>query len=104
MDHSIAARYAARPTASFPRASLRIREPRLGLGAAVAFRLLPGRAIGLRQNHGASLASLRRDTRAIKPTRARVPASGRPRPAVSMTWIRSPRFGRSSASTAPWLG
>ncbi|MES2208670.1 MAG: hypothetical protein V4515_00555 [Chloroflexota bacterium] len=104
MEHSIAAKYAARPAASFPRPSARIRERRLGLGSAVAFRARSGRSTELRRETGSSLASIRGGTRSITPTRARLPGSGRPRPRVSMTWSRSVRIHRSSAVTAPWLG
>jgi hypothetical protein len=102
MEHSIAAKYAARPAASFPRPSVRVRERRLGLRAAIAFRATNGRPSVIRRE-SSSLAQLRGGSRAITPTRTRPAASGRPRPIVSMTWSRSLRIGRSSAATAPWL-
>src|SRR3989337_1231789 len=44
MEHSIAAKYAARTTASFPRPSARSRERRLGLRSAIAFRATSSRS------------------------------------------------------------
>src|SRR3989304_1453604 len=41
MEHSIAAKYAARPAARFPRPSSRTRERRLGLRVEPAFRAAP---------------------------------------------------------------
>jgi hypothetical protein len=103
MEHSIAAKYAARPAASFPRPSVRSRERRLGLRSAVVFRATSGRATILQHAAGSPVARLRGGARAITPTRARRSYSGRPHPVVSMTWSRSLSVGRSSAATAPWL-
>ena len=102
MEHSIAAKYAARPAASFPRPSVRFRERRFGLRAAIAFRATAGRPTELRREAG-SVARLRGGSRTITPTRARRVISGRPRPVVSISWARSVPVGRSSAATAPWL-
>jgi hypothetical protein len=102
MEHSIAAKYAARPAASFPRPSVRVRERRLGLRGAIAFRATNGRASVLRRE-SSSLAQLRGGSRAITPTRTRPAASGRPHPIVTMTWSRSLRIGRPNAALAPWL-
>lgn len=104
MEHSIAAKYAARPAARFPQPSTRIRERRLGLRSAVAFRAGGGRATVLREPERSALASLRAGTRSITPTRPRRPATGRPHPVVSITWSRSVPVGRSSAAAAPWRG
>lgn len=102
MEHSIAAKYALRSAASFPRPSVRFRERRLGLRAAVVFRATVGPATELRLE-GSGPARLRGGTRSITPTRPRRPSSGRPRHPVSMTWSRSLPVGRLSAATAPWL-
>ena len=104
MEHSIAAKYAARPAASFPRPPVRTRERRLGLASAVAFRAMSGRTTEIRSRIESPLPTIRGASRTITPTRSRIPASGRPRPTVSMTWARSVRNGRSRAATAPWLG
>jgi hypothetical protein len=103
MEHSIAAKYAARTTASFPRPSARSRERRLGLRAAIAFRATSSRSTVLSGETSPALARLRGGTRGITATRAYRPGSGRPRPRVSMTWSRSVPVGRSSAAAAPWL-
>ena len=73
MDHSIAAKYAARPAAHFVRPSARARERRLGLVAAgrVPARGRP-RATVLRRPDVAPLASLRGRWRAIRPARPAV--------------------------------
>ena len=102
MEHSIAAKYAARPAARFPRPSSRTRERRLGLRAAIGFRPTAWRPTVLRQPELSAYARLRAGTRAITPTRTRRPATGRPRPVVAMTWSRSVPLGRSSAAAAPW--
>ncbi|MBI3746697.1 MAG: hypothetical protein HY264_09320 [Chloroflexi bacterium] len=102
MEHSIAAKYAARPAASFPRPSVRVRERRLGLRSAIAFRATSGRQSVLRRQ-ASTLAQLRGGSRAITPTHARRVVSGRPRPIISMTWSRSVRIGGWSAASAPWL-
>ena len=105
MDHSIAAKYAARPAARFVRPSTRVRERRLGQRPTESFR-----APGLRTTvlHGAEvapLARLRAGWRAIHPAPARRHASGPPRPTVTMEWARSGRSGtarRPGAASAPW--
>jgi len=102
MEHSIAAKYAARPAARFPQPSSRIRERRLGLRAGLAFRATRWRPTVLRQAELSALARLLGGARSITPTRTRRPATGRPRPVVSMTWARSVPMGRSSAIAAPW--
>jgi len=107
MEHSIAAKYAARPAAHFVRPSARTRERRLGLRAAGSFQPSTARSTVLRRVDGSVLARLRggwRAFRAARPTRA---TDGRPRPMTAMHWARSGRAGmdrRSSAATAPWRG
>ena len=44
MEHSIAAKYAARPAARFVRPSSRARERRLGLGTAASFATATARS------------------------------------------------------------
>lgn len=102
MEHSIAAKYAARPAARFPRASSRIRERRLGLRTANAFRATGWRPTVLRHQELSALARLLGGARSITSTPTRRPASGRPRPLVSLTWSRSVLLRRSSAAAAPW--
>jgi hypothetical protein len=105
MDHSIAAKYAARPAARFVRPSTRVRERRLGLRPSGSFTA-PG--VGSTVLHGpevASLARLRASWRAIHPAVTKRHRSGRPRPLVAMEWARSGRPGavrRPGAASAPW--
>ena len=104
MERSIAARYAARPTARFVSPSAKARERRLGLRGAGSFRPAPARLTVLHRPGGNVLARLRGDWRAIRPAAPRR-TDGRPRPSVSMSWTGSAVAGstrRSSAATAPW--
>jgi len=106
MDHSIAAKYAARPAAHFVRPSARARERRLGLNPT-GLRAEAGRATVLRRPQLPPLTSLRGRWRSIKPAADTRAVSGPPRPRVEMTWARSGRtvvVRRSSAATAPWRG
>ncbi len=105
MDHSIAAKYAARPAAHFVRPSARTKERRLGLHPTGQFRSSAERATVLRRPDLAPLVSLRGRWRSIQPAASAPAADGPPRPRVSMTWSRSGRAGvvrRTSAATAPW--
>jgi len=104
MEHSIAARYAARQTARFVTPSAKARERRLGLRGAGSFRPASARLTILHRPSGSVLARLRGDWRAIRPAHPRR-TDGRPRPSVSMSWTGSALAGstrRSSAATAPW--
>ena len=56
MEHSIAAKYAARPAAHFVRPSARTRERRLGLRAAGSFQPSTARSTVLRRVDGSVLA------------------------------------------------
>jgi len=106
MQHSIAAKYAARPAARFVHASSRARERRLGLRTAPTFRAVPARATVLRRPDLAPLLRLHAPWRSIQATRPRRSTSGRVRPVVSMHWSRPSgpvRESRSSAASAPWL-
>jgi hypothetical protein len=106
MDHSIAAKYAARPAAHFVRASARARERRMGLVSASAFRPAVTTATVLRRPDVAPLTSLRGRWRSIRPAGPR-PSTGRPHHAIVMHWTRSQRAAaarRPSAASAPWRG
>src|SRR5688500_11038292 len=78
MGHSIAARYAARPTASFVRPSVRARQRRLGLRALGSFDPAPNRATVLRIADIGPLVAMRAASRTIRPARPR-PIAGPPR-------------------------
>ena len=106
MDHSIAAKYAARPAAHFVRPSTRVRERRLGLRPSGSFHAQGLRPTVLHGPEVAPLARVRASWRAIQPAVARRRSSGRPGPAVVMQWARSGRPGtaRPGASSAPWPG
>ena len=107
MEHSIAAKYAARPAAHFVRPSDRARERRLGLRAAGSFQAARARPTVLRQPDVSVLARLRGGWRAYRAARPNRATDGRPRPAIAMHWARSARAGtdrRSSAAMAPWRG
>jgi hypothetical protein len=107
MERSIAAKYAARPTARFVRPSTRARERRLGLGAGGGFHATAVRPTVLYRPETGVLARLRGGWRAFRAARPDRATDGRPRPSVAMHWARSPRAGtdrRSSAALAPWRG
>src|SRR3954451_21553197 len=107
MEHSIAARYAARQTARFVTPSAKSRERRLGLRGAGSFRPASSRLTVLHRPGGSVLARLRGDWRAIRPAHPRR-TDGRPRPTVTMLWTgssaggASPRRSRRPACTVPW--
>ena len=106
MQHSIAAKYAARPAARFVCASPRARQQRLGLRTTSTFRAVPARATVLRRPDLAPLLRLRASWRSVQAARPGRPQSGRIRPVVSMRWSRPSgpvRESRSSAASAPWL-
>jgi hypothetical protein len=107
MQHSIAAKYAARPAASFVRPSSRIRERHLGLRMRGTFQAASPHATVLRRTDLSPLVRLRASWRAVRPARPNRPVAGHVRPVVSMVWARSGRPGRDrrhGAATAPWLG
>jgi hypothetical protein len=103
MHHSIAARFAARPAARFPRPSARVRERRLGLRSTAAFRAAPALPTVLRSADLGPLAQLRAGWLAVTPARSTRHATGRLRPSP-MAWTRSAgsRSHRPSAVAAPW--
>jgi hypothetical protein len=104
MEHSIAARFAARPAARFVSPSSRARQRQLGLGATGSFRPAPTHVTVLRARDVGPLVAMRAASRTIRPARALRPVSGPPRPAATIQWARSgsgtthPR----SAAMAPW--
>jgi len=102
VEHSITARYAARPAARFPRASSGSRQRRLGLGAGRAFVAAPTRLTVLLRDQPSPLVHLRRDPRSIAATRPVRHSGGRIRPAFSLTWGHSPAPRHTSAHPAPW--
>jgi hypothetical protein len=107
MDHSIAAKYAARPAAHFVRPSARVRERRMGLRRPGTFRSPDLRATVLHGSDVAPLARIRASWRTISPAPTRPNRTGRVRPAVTMEWARSGRSGtvrRPGAASAPWRG
>lgn len=107
MEHSIAAKYAARPTARFVRPSSRARQRRLGLRSTDAFRPAPSRGDVLRAASLGALLVLRASWRAIRPARPRRPVSGPPRASGAIHWARpgqTARTRRRSAAMAPWRG
>jgi hypothetical protein len=106
MQHSIAAKYAARPAARFVRPSARARERRLGLRGASTFRATSARSTVLRRADLGPFLQLRASWRTIRPAQPDRSRSGHIRPAVSMRWSRpshAVRECRSSAASAPWL-
>ncbi|HUG30839.1 MAG TPA: hypothetical protein VMQ65_10050 [Candidatus Limnocylindria bacterium] len=102
MEHSITARYAARPAAHFPRASSGSRQRRLGLGVGRAFSPAPTRLTVLLRDQPSPLVRLRRDPRSIAATRPVRHSSGRLRPPFTLTWGGSLAPRRPSANAAPW--
>ena len=106
MDHSIAAKYAARPAARFVRPSTRVRERRLGLRPSGSFRR---RASASTVLHGPEVASARPSAGQLArdpPGRSRSASAAAGRvPQVAMEWARSGRPGavrRPGAASAPW--
>jgi hypothetical protein len=105
MQHSIAAKYAARPAAHFVRPSARARERRLGLRTAGTFQPSSPRQTVLRQADLSPLVQLRASWRAVQPAHSHRSAAGLLHPVVAMHWAgagaaRTAR--RSSATSAPW--
>jgi hypothetical protein len=102
MEHSITARYAARPAARFPRAASGSRRRRLGLTPAGAFSPAPTRLTVLLRDQPSPLSHLRRDPRSIAATRPVRASGGLLRPAYTLTWQRSRGPRHPSAHAAPW--
>jgi len=102
MEHSITARYAARPAARFPRSTSGNRQRRLGLIPARAFSPAPTRLTVLLRDQPSPVAHLRRDPRSIAATRPVRHSGGRIQPAFSLTWHQSLGPRHPSAHAAPW--
>jgi hypothetical protein len=106
MQHSIAAKYAARPAARFVRSSPRARERRLGLRTQ-AFQAASSHQTALRRTDLGPYVQLRASWRSIQPARSSSGSrTGRIRPVVTFRWTRlgQPiRRDRPSAASAPWL-
>jgi len=105
MQHSIAAKYAARPAAHFVRPSDTAREPRLGLRPAGTYRPAVRRPAFAQQAKASPLARLRAASRRITAARPARSSIGQLRPAIVMHWAGS-RAGRvarrTGAAPAPW--
>jgi len=106
MQHSIAAKYAARPAARFVRSSPRARERRLGL-RTTSFQAASSHQTALRRTDLGPYVQLRASWRSIQPARSDAGVrTGRIRPVVAFRWTRlgQPiRRDRPSAASAPWL-
>jgi len=106
MQHSIAAKYAARPAARFVHSSPRARERRLGL-RTMTFQAASSHQTALRRTDLGPYVQLRASWRSIQPARSHAGVrTGRIRPVVAFRWTRlgQPiRRDRPSAASAPWL-
>jgi hypothetical protein len=103
MQHSIAAKYAARPAACFVRPAGRERERRLGLHASLSFQRAATRVTILRPSHGGLHMSGWRPVVSVP----KAHRSGVIRPAVTICWtgLGQPRAERRSIlAPAPWRG
>jgi hypothetical protein len=103
MQHSIAAKYAARPAACFVRPAGRERERRLGLHASLSFQRAATRVTILRPSHGGLHMSGWRPVVSVP----KAHRSGVIRPAVTISWtgLGRPRAERRSIlAPAPWRG
>jgi hypothetical protein len=104
MQHSIAAKYAARPAACFVLPAGRERERRLGLHASLTFQRAATRVTILRPSRGGLHLS---GWRPVTTTRQSAPRSGVVRPSITICWdgFGRPRADRrSSLAPAPWRG
>jgi hypothetical protein len=104
MQHSIAAKYAARPAACFVRPAGRERDRRLGLHASLGFQRAATRVTILRPSHGGLHMS---GWRPVASAHSRAHRSGVVRPAVTICWagLGQPRAERRSIlAPAPWRG
>jgi hypothetical protein len=106
MQHSIAAKYAARPAARFVRLSPRARERRLGL-RTTSFQAATSHQTTLRRTDLSPYVQLRARWRSIQPARTHAGLrNGRIKPGVSFRWMRlgqPVRHDRQGAASAPWL-
>jgi hypothetical protein len=106
MQHSIAAKYAARPAARFVHTSPRARERRLGL-RTTTFQAASSHQTALRRTDLGPYVQMRASWRSIQPARSHAGIrTGRIRPVVAFRWTRRGkpiRRERPSAASAPWL-
>ena len=103
MQHSIAAKYAAWPSARFVRPAGREWERRLGLHSSLSFQRAATRHTILRPSRGGLVVTGWRPVT----TRRNTPPSGLPRAAVTIRWTsgRLQAADRhSSLAAAPWRG
>ena len=104
MQHSIAAKYAARPAASFVRSVGLGRERRLGLRPGLNYQRAATRVRLARPSHGGLHLS---GWRPVSPLRRGLPVSGILRPAVAIRWTgdAGPTADRrDSLAPASWRG
>ena len=107
MQHSIAAKFAARPAARFVRPSTRARERRLGLRTTGTFRPAAARLTVLRRADLAPLDQLHAGWRALHAARPVRSTAGSLRLPPRIRWAHSSGGAtsrRSSGTSAPWLG
>ena len=107
MQHSIAARFAARPAARFVRPSARARERRLGLRPMGSFRPASATLTVLRRADLGPLVQLHAGWRALHAARPVHSTSGSLRRTDRMRWGHSgdsPATRRAGATSAPWQG
>jgi hypothetical protein len=107
MQHSITAKYAARPVARFVRPNAQARERRLGLPGAGAFKAAASRSAVLSRPEIAPLVRLRAAWRAVRPAAVRSRTGAPIRPAATMRWSTTGPAGRprrTAVEPAPWRG
>lgn len=107
MQHSIAAKYAARTSAKFVPPSAQARERRLGLRRHPLFEPAERHETCLRPDSVALLESMRASWRAITPVQQDLPRFGAITRPDRIEWSRaaSARSAyRSRALPAPWRG
>lgn len=104
MQHSIAAKYAARQAASFVRPAAHARERRLGLRQGHSFVVASTRPTLLRRDLGL-IGALRVGSRSMRPAAPRRSTSGMLRRTGPMHWTRSVRGPDRPPSAEPaWRG
>jgi hypothetical protein len=104
MQHSIAAKYAARPAARFVRPVGLGRERRLGLRPGLSYQRATTRVQLARLSHGGLHLS---GWRPVSPLRRGLPVSGVLRPAVAIHWTGtagSTADRRACLAPASWRG
>ncbi|HEX9043707.1 MAG TPA: hypothetical protein VF802_01655 [Candidatus Limnocylindrales bacterium] len=107
MQHSIAARYVARPAARFVRPSVTDRERRLGLRPAGSMQAASAHPTVLRRADLGPFVELRAAWRAFAPARPTSRPLSPLRHGARLTWAGSEaprRSRRPGAAPAPWRG